>query len=333
MTDHFTPEPPRAARPTSARRPLQGRARAALLPLGLAGMLVLSACGGGSDPLADDEAEVDSGSSEAVTVGSADFPESQIIAEIYAGALSSEGIEAQTELGIGAREAYVGAVQDGSIDVVPDYTGNLLLFNDPEASAGSADEVLSALPLSLPDGLTVLEPAEAENKDAIVVTQETADEHGLRSITDIAPLCQEMTFAGPPEFQERAYGLTGLEENYGCEPGSFEPINDSGGPLTVGALTDGDADAADIFTTTPAIEEEGLVVLEDPENNFVAQQVIPLTASGRLSDEAVEVLDGVSEKLTTEDLIELNQIVSGDGAQSPQDAADHWLGDNGYSTD
>lgn len=307
------------------------RRRTAMGAGAAAALLVLSGCGLNSDPLATGGgASTPDGS---VTVGSADFPESQIIAEIYAGALRSEGIEADTQLGIGAREAYIGALEDGSIDAVPDYTGNLLTFMDPEATATGEEEILEALPSALPEGLSVLEPAPAQNKDSIVVTRETADEHGLSSLAEIGPLCPDMTFAGPPEFQERSYGLEGLEENYDCVPGSFEPINDAGGPLTIDALTSGDVDAADVFTTTPAIVEEDLVVLDDPESNFAAQQVIPLVAQQRLPDGAPEVMDDVSENLTTEDLIELNQEVSGDQAVSAQQAAEGWLEDNGYQLD
>ena len=117
-----------AFRPSPAER-----SRRPVLALGAALMLGLTGCGLNSDPLATGGgASTPDGS---VTVGSADFPESQIIAEIYAGALRSEGIEADTEPGIGAREAYIGALQDGSIDAVPDYTGNLLTYFDPEATA------------------------------------------------------------------------------------------------------------------------------------------------------------------------------------------------------
>lgn len=308
----------------------RGGWRAVTLPLAAAGLLTLSACGGG-DPLAEDDQTAQGDGS--VTVGSADFPESQIIAELYAGVLQDAGIEVSTEPGIGAREAYIGAVEDGSIDLVPDYTGNLLLYMDSESSAASAEEIMGELPDALPEGLTVLEPSEAENKDAMVVTQETADEYSLSSISDMTAVCDQLVIAGPPEFQERAYGLPGLEDNYDCVPQSFEPINDGGGSLTVNALTDGDVDVADIFTTTPAIQEQDLVVLEDPENNFIAQQVIPLAAADRLPDGAEEALNELSAMLTTEDLIELNQAVSGDGAVSPQQAAQDWLSENGYSTD
>lgn len=298
------------------------------LPLAAVGVLTLSACGG-SDPLNEDSSG--GGGDGTVTVGSADFPESQIIAELYAGVLRDAGVEADTEPGIGAREAYIGAVEDGSIDLVPDYSGNLLLYVDPESDAASAEEILDALPDALPDGLTVLDASEAENKDAMVVTRDTADEYSLTSIADMAQVCDQLVIAGPPEFQERAYGLPGLESKYGCTPESFEPINDGGGSLTVDALTRGDVDVANIFTTTPAIKQQDLVVLEDPENNFIAQQVLPLAAEDRLPDGAADALNEFSAKLTTRDLIELNQAVSGDGSVNPQQAARDWLEANGYT--
>lgn len=309
--------------------------RAGAWPAGvLALALTLTACGGGSDPLDDSGGDAAAGgSSDTVTVGSADFPESQVIAELYAGALRDAGVNVETNRGIGAREAYTGAVKDGSVDVVPDYSGNLLLFVDTEATASSAEEIMSALPDALEaEDLAVLEASDAENKDAMVVTQETADEYSLSTIGEMAPMCGDFTLAGPPEFQERAYGVKGLENNYDCAIGSFEPINDGGGPLTVQALTDGDADVANIFTTTPAIQDENLVVLEDPENNFIAQQVVPLTAPGRLSDEAKDALNEFSSKLTTEDLIDLNRKVSGEQQMNPAAAADEWLADNGYES-
>ena len=296
--------------------------------------LVLTACGGGSDPLdnsGDDAAS--GGSSEAVTVGSADFPESQVVAELYAGVLRDAGLTVETNAGIGAREAYAGAIKDGSVDVVPDYSGNLLLFADSEATQSSAQDIMSALPGALEaEGLSVLEASDAENKDSLVVTQATADERSLTSIEDMAPMCGEFIMAGPPEFQERAYGVKGLEEKYNCTFKSFEPINDGSGPLTVQALTSGDVQVANIFTTTPAVEDENLVVLEDPKNNFIAQQVLPLTAPDRLPQEARDALDEFSGKLTTQDLIDLNRKVSGEQQMNPADAAAEWLSENGYQS-
>lgn len=310
---------------SGARRPLAWS-------VALLATLTLTACGGGSDPLDNSGSDgASGGSSDTITVGSADFPESQVVAELYAGVLKDAGLSVETKPGIGAREAYVGAVKDGSVDVVPDYSGNLLLFADPKATQSSAQEIVDALPDALSnEGLSVLDASAAEDKDAMVVTQETADKYSLKSIEDMAEVCGEFKLAAPPEFQERAYGVDGLKSKYNCSFKSFDPINDGGGSLTIQALTKGDVQVADIFTTTPAIEDEKLVVLDDPKNNFIAQQVLPLTAPDRLPEKAQEALNEFSGKLTTQDLIDLNRKVSGDEQMNPADAAAQWLSENGY---
>lgn len=287
--------------------------------------LVLTGCGGGDDALDS------GGDSRNVVVGSADFTESQIIAAIYAEALNDAGIDAETKPAIGAREAYVGAVKDGSVSVVPDYSGNLLQYFDEVTAPLTEDEVMEFLPPNLPDGVGVLDPSSAENKDAMVVTRATADEYGLTSIEDLAAVCSEMTLGAPPEFQERSYGLPGLQANYGCVPANFSPINDAGGPLTVQALLDNTVQVADIFTTTPAIKQNDLVVLEDPENNFLPQHVLPLYHEDDLSQDARDVLNKVSATMTTDDLIALNERVSGDEKASPEQAAKDWVADHNLS--
>lgn len=301
--------------------------RCALVLCALLSVLVISACAH-ADPFGEG---ADGHPSGRVVVGSADFPESQILAELYAGVMRDAGVEAVTEPSIGSREAYIGAVQDGSVDVVPEYSGNLLLYADPETTAQTPQEILGALPDSLPGDLSILQASEAQNKDAVVLTRQTADQYSLSSIEDMAKVCDQLVLAGPPEFKERSYGLPGLASRYGCTPQSFEPINDAGGTLTVDSLTSGQVDAANIFTTTPAIEQHDLVVLDDPKNNFMAQQVVPLTADGRLPKEAIDALNDFSTKLTTEDLMQLNQAVSGDNAISVQQAAQDWLVTKGYT--
>ncbi len=121
-----------------------------------------------------------------LTIGSANFQENVILANIYAQALQAQGATVQTQLNIGSRETYMPGLQDGSIDLIPEYSGVLLQYFDPEATEVSSEEVYAALPEALPDGLTVLEQAAAEDKDAIVVTRETAEEYGLTSIADLA---------------------------------------------------------------------------------------------------------------------------------------------------
>ncbi|MCQ1949362.1 ABC transporter substrate-binding protein [Arthrobacter sp. zg-Y859] len=312
-------------------RPNARRKALAVLAGGMA--LALAGCSGGGDPLENETTAEASGSSteQTLVVGSADFPESSTIAEIYAGALNAAGIEAETRLGIGSREVYVPALEDGSIDLIPEYTGALLVHADPETDLVDAGEIVDSLGEKLPENLVVLEPSEAEDKDAMVVTAATAEKYQLESIEDLAKVCGELTLGAPAEFAERTQGLAGLKEKYGCEFKEFTAIGDSGGPLTVDALLNDDVQVADIYTTTPAIEENGLVVLEDPKQNWPAQQVIPLIADDRVSDEARDVLNEVSAQLTTEDLIALNQAVSGDQKLDPADAAQDWLEEKGLA--
>jgi glycine betaine/choline ABC-type transport system substrate-binding protein len=123
---------------------------------------------------------------QSLTVGSANFPENVVLADIYAQALQAQGATVTTQLNIGSRETYMPGLQDGSLDLIPEYTGNLLRFFDEAATATSPEEVYAALPAALPSGLVVLDQSQAEDKDAIVVTKDTADKYGLSSIADLA---------------------------------------------------------------------------------------------------------------------------------------------------
>ena len=310
-------------RTTLTRRGLGG------LAAGVGIALALSACSSGN-PLSTPTTSATGGASAGGTlvVGSADFPESQIIAEIYAGALNAAGLTATTKPNIGSREIYFKAVQDGSVDVVPDYSGNLLTHLDKGATEVSAEDIYKALPGKLPEGLGVLDVAKAEDKDALVITKRTAEKYQAKSIEDLAPACKDLTIAAPASFENRVYGLDGLKKNYGCEL-TLKPFSDGSGNLTLQALLKDEVQAADIFTTSPSIPDNDLVVLEDPKNNFPANQVLPLYNETKMTDKAKEALNSVSRILTTEDLINLNRAVSGSQKQNAKDAATAWLKDKG----
>uniref|UniRef100_A0A5Q5CP05 Substrate-binding region of ABC-type glycine betaine transport system n=1 Tax=Mycobacterium sp. (strain JLS) TaxID=164757 RepID=A0A5Q5CP05_MYCSJ len=290
--------------------------------------LALTACGS-SNPLGGGEI---SGDLKTVTVGSADFTESKIIAEIYAQALEANGFDITRQFGIGSRETYILAVQDHSIDLIPEYTGNLLQYFDEETDVTTPDAVILGLLRALPGDLSILYPSPAEDKDTVAVSAETAQRWNLKTIGDLAAHSPEVKFGGPSEFLNRTEGLPGLKEKYGLDiaPSNFVAISDGGGPATVRALTDGTVTAANIFSTSPAIKQNNLVVLEDPKNNFLAANVVPLVASQKKSDELKSVLDAVSAKLTTEGLIELNAAVEGNRGVDPDEAAQKWVADNGF---
>ena len=271
--------------------------------------VLLAGCGS-SNPLGGGPASADL---KSIVVGSADFPESKIIAEIYAQTLEANGFTIRRQFGIGSRETYIPAVKDHSIDLIPDYTGNLLQYFDPKTTATSADAVVLALLRVLPGDLSILTPSPAADTDTVAVTRATATKWNLKTIADLAAHSAEVKFGAPSEFLNRTEGLPGLKKNYGLDisPKNFVAISDGGGPATVRALIDGTVTAADIFSTSPAIPQNDLVVLDDPKNNFLAANVVPLVSSQKMSDALKTVLDAVSAKLTTEDLIELNTAVAG----------------------
>lgn len=301
-------------------RGLAAVALAALLP-------VMAGCGS-SNPLGGGSV---SGDLTSVVVGSADFPESKIVAEIYAQALTANGFTVGRQFGIGSRETYIPALRDHSIDLIPEYTGNLLQYFDPDSTVTSPDEVELALYRALPGDLAVLTPAPANDTDTVTVTEATARRWNLTTIGDLAAHSAEVRFGAPSEFLNRAQGLPGLKATYGLDikPDDFVAISDGGGPATVRALVDGTVTAANIFSTSPAIPQNNLVVLADPKDNFRAGNVVPLVSSQKMSDDIKRVLDAVSAKLTTEDLIRLNAAVSGNSGVDPEEAAGTWVRDNG----
>lgn len=289
--------------------------------------LVLAACGS-SDPLAEDSGDSgDSGSKETISIGSADFPESQLLAEIYAQALEGKGVTVERQFNLGSREKYFDGLKDGSIDLIPEYTGVLLQFVNKDAKEVESEEVYAALQTALPENLIVLEKATAEDKDAVVVTRETADRWSLKSIDDLVPHCGEVVFGGPTEIQQRPDGIPGIQSTYGCTFKSFKALQP--GAITTKALVDGTVQAADIFTTDSAIEANDLVVLEDPKNNFAAQNVVPLVNKDKASAVVTDTLNALSAKLDTETLLDLNARLNAEDKPDYSDVAEEWLAEIG----
>nr|WP_042195437.1 ABC transporter substrate-binding protein [Kibdelosporangium sp. MJ126-NF4]CEL22008.1 L-proline glycine betaine binding ABC transporter protein ProX (TC 3.A.1.12.1) [Kibdelosporangium sp. MJ126-NF4]CTQ92788.1 L-proline glycine betaine binding ABC transporter protein ProX (TC 3.A.1.12.1) [Kibdelosporangium sp. MJ126-NF4] len=290
----------------------------------VAAALALTACGGSSDPLAgNSNATGNPAPTDTIIVGSANFAESRLLAEIYAQALSAKGVKVDKKLGIGSRETYYPGLQDGSIDLVPEYTGTLLTYLNKQAPETSPDDVYAALKKTLPQTLTVLDKASAEDKDAVVVTKETAQKYNAKTIADLAPHVGEITFGGPPEFQERVQGIPGLKDKYGLTFKKYLPLEP--GPITTKALKDGNIQAADIFTTDASIPANGFVVLEDPKNLFAAQNVIPVLNAKKASDVVKTTLNKVSAKLDTKALLDLNSKLSAPDKPDASKVAQDWL--------
>lgn len=292
---------------------------AGLLTLALA--MSLAACNGNNPFGENGPKELGS-----LKIGSQGFAESDILAQIYGQMLAAHGYKVSYVTGIGSRETFIPALQDGSIDMIPDYAGNLLYGADPKATATSAADVMAALPAALdPLDLTTSSAAQAQDSDALVVTKQFATDNKLVSIADLAPIASTITIGANTEFETRSYGRSGLESVYGVKDWKFKAIDDYGGPGTLSDLLNGTIQVADIYTTTPSIKQNDLVVLQDPLHLIAAQNVIPLFSKSSYTVNIANLCDRVSNVLTTEELMSLNEISAGASKPSAESVAKDWL--------
>jgi osmoprotectant transport system substrate-binding protein len=283
-------------------------------------LLVAVACGSGELS----SAPVPPG---AVIVGSFGFSESRTIAEIYSQALEARGLIVQRAFDIGSREVVEPALEQGKVDVVPEYLGTALRFLGVERRTNPHAALAEAF---APRGVTVLDPAPAENKNGIVLTQATAQRLRARTISDLGPVAPTLVFGGPPECPERPLCLPGLASVYGLRFKAFRPL-DSGGPATVAALEGGEIDVALLFTSDGHLATGQFVLLDDDRGLQPAENVVPVVRTAvveRHGTAVVDTLNRVSGELRTQDLTELNRRVDIDGVPAKQAAGD-WLRQHG----
>ncbi|QOV43625.1 ABC transporter substrate-binding protein [Streptomyces chromofuscus] len=298
---------------------------AAAAALALAAALV-AGCGSSSDDTADNPLSEGTSDGKTVVVGSNNFAESILLADIYGEALKAKGIKVEYKPNIGSRETTYGLLKNGSITVLPEYNGSLLAYLDPDAEQESMEAVNAAVKTKLDAKLTLLESAPAEDKDSVSINAETAAKYDLgaqSTLADLKEIAPELVIGGSPEFQTRHQGLVGLQKEYGLQFKSFKAL-DAGGPLTQAALTKNTVQAADIFTTDPTITKEKFVVLQDPKNLFGFANVTPLVYKSGLPQEGVDALNAVSAKLDTKTLLDLDSQVQLEN-KDPLDVAKEWL--------
>ncbi|MEQ0560203.1 ABC transporter substrate-binding protein [Amycolatopsis sp. NEAU-NG30] len=279
-------------------------------------LMVLVLAAGCGNPLAGGG---EGGASGDIIIGASDVGESLLLAQIYAGALRQAGATNVTvRPPVGSREVVVKALQDKSLSVVPDYSGNLLRYFDKDTTATTSQDVYAQLRQKLPPGFEVLDQAPAEDKDLLVVGPQLAS---VRTVSDLAPRCRELVFGGPGQWSSRWKDK--IKALYGCE---FKEIRttDTGGPVTVAALKSGEVQVADLFSTSSTIAANGFVPLTDDKNMFPAQNIVPLVARGTLSPREVAALNRVSAALTTEQLTRLN-VEFTEEKRNPLDIAEDFL--------
>ncbi len=290
-------------------------------------LLFLVACGGpGAAPAPKP-------STDTIVVASFNFPESEVLAEVYGQALVAKGIPVRMALDLGPRELVEPALLRGLVHLVPEYLGSALDFlsraqlatANPEATHAALDRALAGT------GVAALRSSGAQDTNALAVTGDTAARYRLHSISDLAAFAPSLVMGGPPECPQRPLCLRGLREVYGLRFRSFVPL-DAGGPLTVRALAEGDVDAALMFTTDPAVAEHGFLLLRDDLRLEPAENVTPVMSRvflRRYGPRVSGALNAVSDLLTTPQLLELNRAVA--GGQPPADVARDWLVRNGLA--
>ena len=298
-----------------------------LVVLLLALAMLGAACGsddGGTTT--DNGASASSGGSSAltastITVGSANFAESSLVASMYAQVLEHAGYKVKTKLDIGARDVYFKALEAGEVSLVPEFVGSLTAFlkgtGDPDTN--TAVENLRKV---LPEGLQVFDPTPAQSANTFVVTKETADKYHLTKVSDLAG--KDLTLGGPPECPQRPFCMVGLKTTYGVDfSNKFKPL-DAGGPITKQALTKGDVDVALLFTTDPGIKKNGWVQLEDDKHLQQAESVIPVIRKENVDADVTRLLNEVSAELDQDSYVDLLTKVYIDG-DDVEATAKAWL--------
>lgn len=267
-----------------------------------------------------------------ITVASFDFTESRIVAEIYAQALESDGHEVERVLGVASRELVEPALEQGLVDLVPEYAGTALQFLTQDPRAPSADPTTTHERLRAAfdaRGIVVLDAAPAQSQNALVVRRELAAANGLRTVSDLRPLASRLVLGGPPECPDRPLCLIGFRQVYGLRFGDFVPL-DVGGPLTLAALEGGEIDVAVLFTGDASATRRDLTFLADDRGLQPAENITPVVRRDVLrayGSALTARINAVSRRLTTSALSQLTRQADVDDT-GPARLAAQWLVDH-----
>jgi osmoprotectant transport system substrate-binding protein len=298
--------------------------------------LTLSACG------SDDEASPGAspggdGGGTPIVVATTNFTETKILASMYAQVLEANGQPAEVKE-LTTREVIIPALEQGEVQLTPEYLGSLTEYLNKAANGPDAPQVASgdvqasftaAKELADARSITLLEPSAAQDQNAFAVTRAFAEANGLATLSDLAEFSaqQPITLGGPPECPERPFCQVGLEEVYDVQVGEFVPL-DAGGPLTIQAVNQGKIDVALVFSSSGAVTANELVVLTDDRQWQTAENILPALHTPAVTETVTAALQEVSEVLTTEALQGLNQQVEIDRAD-PDEVAREFLSSQG----
>jgi osmoprotectant transport system substrate-binding protein len=305
----------------------------ALFGVFFAAALVATACGGAGTG----GGGATTAARPAVIVGSTNFYEQITLGELYAQILEANGYKVTRKFNLGNREIVYPAIKSGQIDVVAEYLATLLAFVDKDGKIAkpTTDKTATASGLQKaldPEGLTVLDPADATDQNGFVVTKDTASSKNVKKISDLAPVAKDMILGGPPECPQRPFCLVGLKNTYGLTFKDFKPL-DAGGPLTVAALEGKQIDVGLLFTSDPSIVAKSFVLLDDDKHLQLADNIAPVVRKDVLSKDdgtLKKLLNSISAKLTQTELNDMNKQVAVDKKDN-KDVAAAWLKKQGLT--
>jgi osmoprotectant transport system substrate-binding protein len=280
-------------------------------------LVLLAACGGTDRPATG---------GTTIRFASYDFPENQILTEVYAVAARRAGLSVSVQHGVGTREVVQPALQQGVVDVVVDYLGTALAFSAPDRSARgqTTDQLAGALGQVLGRrGVTVLDAAAAEDQNGFAVTTAFGAEKRVGRLSELASLASGLVFGGPPECPERPFCLRGLRDVYGLH--FAEVLSMASRGATVEALVSGEIDVGLLETTDARLSVAPVMLLIDDLGLQPHENVVPLVRTHVLDrwPKLEKALDDVSARLDTADLVALNAAVELHGL-TPAEAAARW---------
>lgn len=319
--------------------------RAVPMLLASLAMLALAACGnvgssGGGGPEADEGGGNGGGEGGGATIsiGSKNFTEQYILGNMYAEALENAGFNVERNLNLGSEQIADRALQNGEIDMYPEYTGTALVaihdygeenLAELEGDAQATYEAAAELYTERDPANTMLEPASFNNNYGIFVRSEVAEEQGLETLEDLAAISQDLTFVSYSEFQNRSDGYPNMQENY--PEFDFQDItiaNQLG--LRYQGIQQGDGDVGVGFLTDGQLTSDELTVMEDEMNIWPVYNPAPVVRADTLEEnpEMEEILNEVTASLDVDIMRELNGMVDLE-QEDPEDVAREYLEEEG----
>jgi osmoprotectant transport system substrate-binding protein len=268
-----------------------------------------------------------SSSKPTIVIGSTNFEEQAIVSNIWADVLKKAGYPVTVDPSLGTRAVVVPAIENGQINLEPDYAASLLGFLHGGNPQPAGDNVATAIPADqkalASHGVTVLPGSKALDTNVFAVTQSTASKDHLTTIASLKPYASKLTLGGPPECPTFAGCEPGLKKVYGLNFAGFKSL-DEAGPLSVAALKNGEVQVVELFSSDGNVISNHFVALTDNKHLEGADYIVPVIRKSVDTSGVANTLNSIDAKLTTDAIAKLNLKVTSNQEQ-PAAVAQAWV--------